>query len=55
MADGGLMTDNPKEKPIDDVDRRGFLHCMAWAGSGVVWTMAGGVPTSKLLGQTRGA
>ena len=39
----------------DGVDRRGFLRCMAWAGTGVVWTMAGGVPTSKLLGQTGGS
>lgn len=38
----------------DGVDRRGFLRCMAWAGTGVVWTIAGGVPTSKLLGQTGG-
>ncbi len=38
----------------DGIDRRGFLRCMAWAGSGVVWTVAGGVPTSKLLGQTGG-
>jgi 3',5'-cyclic-AMP phosphodiesterase len=38
----------------DGIDRRGFLRCMAWAGSGVVWTIAGGVPTSKLLGQTGG-
>jgi 3',5'-cyclic-AMP phosphodiesterase len=38
----------------DGIDRRGFLSCMAWAGSGVVWTIAGGVPTSKLLGQTKG-
>jgi 3',5'-cyclic AMP phosphodiesterase CpdA len=48
------MTDILKTtKAVDDVDRRGFLKCMAWAGSGVVWTMAGGVPTSKLLGQTK--
>ena len=33
----------------DNIDRRGFLECMAWAGTGVVWTVAGGVPTSKLL------
>ncbi len=33
----------------DDVDRRGFLQCMAWAGAGMVWTITGGVPTSKLL------
>ena len=36
----------------DGVDRRGFLRCMAWAGTGVVWTIAGGVPSSKLLGET---
>jgi 3',5'-cyclic-AMP phosphodiesterase len=24
-------------------DRRGFLTCMAWVGTGAVWTMAGGV------------
>jgi plastocyanin len=30
----------------DGIDRRGFLRCMAWAGTGVVWSMAGGVPTS---------
>jgi 3',5'-cyclic AMP phosphodiesterase CpdA len=36
----------------DNIDRRGFLRCMAWAGTGVVWTITGGVPSSKLLGQT---
>ncbi len=30
--------------------RRGLLHCMLWAGAGVVWTVAGGVPRSGLLG-----
>src|SRR5262245_47462320 len=34
----------------DGIDRRGFLKCMQWAGAGVVWSMAGGVPTSRLLG-----
>jgi 3',5'-cyclic-AMP phosphodiesterase len=48
------MTDFRKTEN-DGVDRRGFLRCMAWAGSGVVWTIAGGVPSSKLLGQTGGA
>jgi len=24
-------------------DRRGFLQCMAWVGTGAVWTLAGGV------------
>lgn len=30
----------------DGIDRRGFLRCMAWAGTGMVWGMKGGVPTS---------
>ena len=36
----------------DGVDRRGFLKCMAWAGTGVLWTVSGGVLTSKILGAT---
>jgi Icc protein len=35
----------------DGIDRRGFLECMAWAGTGVIWTLAGGVPTSRAFGQ----
>jgi 3',5'-cyclic AMP phosphodiesterase CpdA len=27
----------------DGVDRRGFLKCMAWAGTGVVWAVSGGM------------
>jgi len=34
----------------DGVDRRGFLKCMAWAGTGLVWTLTGGVPVSQLFG-----
>jgi len=26
-----------------DVDRRGFLKCMAWVGTGAMWTLTGGV------------
>ena len=26
----------------DGVDRRGFIKCMAWAGTGVLWLMSGG-------------
>ena len=39
----------------DGIDRRGFLSCMAWAGTGLVWTMVGGAPTSKLFAATAGA
>ncbi|MGA8030075.1 MAG: metallophosphoesterase [Bryobacteraceae bacterium] len=35
----------------DGVDRRGFLQCMAWAGTGMVWTATGGVLSSKAFGQ----
>jgi predicted phosphodiesterase len=36
----------------DGIDRRNFLSCMAWAGTGLLWTMAGGVPTSRLFAAT---
>jgi 3',5'-cyclic-AMP phosphodiesterase len=26
--------------------RRGFLKCMTWAGTGLVWTVAGGIPAA---------
>lgn len=35
----------------DGIDRRGFLKCMAWAGTGLVWSFAGGIPTSYALGR----
>jgi len=42
-----------------EVDRRGFLKCMQWAGAAVVWSLTGGVPGSQLLGsektKTKGA
>lgn len=37
---GGTLREHP---------RRGFLKCMVWAGTGVLWTVAGGVPRSRLL------
>jgi len=30
----------------DGIDRRGFLNCMAWVGTGVVFAMSGGVLAS---------
>ena len=33
-------------------NRRGVLKCMLWAGTGVVWTVSGGVPRSMLLGSS---
>ena len=45
-----IITDNHNN---DGVDRRGFLNCMAWAGSGVLWTLAGGTLTSEAFGQKK--
>jgi Icc protein len=39
----------------DGIDRRGFLHCMAWAGTGIVWSFAGGIPVSSVFGATTAA
>ncbi|HVT74489.1 MAG TPA: metallophosphoesterase [Lacunisphaera sp.] len=39
----------------DGLDRRGFLQCMAWAGTGVLWSVSGGVLSSRVLAQTTGA
>jgi 3',5'-cyclic AMP phosphodiesterase CpdA len=38
-------------EPAAGANRRGFLSCMAWVGTGVVWTLSGGVASSRLLGQ----
>src|SRR6266705_2783307 len=35
----------------DGIDRRGFLQCMAWDGTGLLWTFSGGVLASKTLAQ----
>jgi hypothetical protein len=35
----------------DGIDRRGFLECMAWAGTGVIWMMTGGTLKSYGMSQ----
>src|ERR1700760_541832 len=47
--DGSAEGDRPRAG--DGIDRRNFLGCMAWAGTGLLWTFAGGVPSSRLLAQ----
>jgi 3',5'-cyclic AMP phosphodiesterase CpdA len=38
------MEDRINHDPTGDgIDRRGFLKCMAWAGTGLVWTVSGGI------------
>jgi len=33
----------------DGIDRRGFLHCMAWAGTGLLWTISGHLISEQQL------
>lgn len=35
----------------DGIDRRGFIKCMAWAGTGVLWLMSGG--SLKAMGMSQ--
>ncbi len=37
------------------ISRRQTLECMAWAGGGLVWTLAGGVPKSRLISSASAA
>ena len=46
--------DNTRGADEDGVDRRGFLSCMAWAGTGALWIMKGGVLESHSLGRLVG-
>ncbi|HVW12594.1 MAG TPA: metallophosphoesterase [Mucilaginibacter sp.] len=42
---------NERNDNNDGIDRRGFLECMAWAGTGVLWMMTGGVLKSYGMSQ----
>jgi 3',5'-cyclic-AMP phosphodiesterase len=46
-----VIDQNLQDLNNDGVDRRGFLKCMAWAGTGVVWTLSGGLPVSRAFGK----
>jgi Icc protein len=56
MSDQHLPESAPETSALtpssDGIDRRNFLSCMAWAGTGLIWSMVGGVPTSKLFAAT---
>jgi 3',5'-cyclic-AMP phosphodiesterase len=49
MADESQDSTDQKMQDLnnDGIDRRGFLKCMAWAGTGLVWTISGGIPVSR--------
>jgi 3',5'-cyclic-AMP phosphodiesterase len=37
------------DQSTDGIDRRGFLKCMAWAGTGLLWSVGGGLLSSQVL------
>jgi len=51
------MADRPLLTPVEDglIGRRGMLKCMAWAGTGVLWTVSGGVASSVLASEASAA
>jgi 3',5'-cyclic-AMP phosphodiesterase len=49
-----LLRQIKENRNEDGVDRRGFLQCMAWAGTGMIWTASGGLLSSKVFGQMAG-
>jgi Icc protein len=59
---GGHMADTKQdlidqklpELDQDGINRRGFLKCMAWAGTGLVWTVSGGIPVSRAFAKSYG-
>ena len=40
---------------MDSIDRRGFLECMAWAGTGLLWAASGGVLSSRMVSSAAAA
>jgi len=46
-----MNTNDESPHSGDGIDRRGFLECMAWAGTGLVWSLNGGLPGARVFGQ----
>jgi 3',5'-cyclic AMP phosphodiesterase CpdA len=57
QAEINIATEDAKSAVENDgLSRRGALKCMVWAGTGILWTLSGGVPKSLgLLGDALAA
>ena len=55
VSNAGSTAHTSPDGSSDGIDRRGFLKCMAWAGTGLVWSFAGGVPVSRVFGESHHA
>ena len=50
-----IRRENEDESGEPGTTRRGFIReCMAWAGTGLLWSVSGGVLSSRALGQPAG-
>lgn len=50
FKEDAIVAENPGARSAEDgIDRRNFLGCMAWAGTGLLWTLSGGVPAARLF------
>src|SRR5262249_2175099 len=49
------MTNRDWKNGGPEMDRRGALECMVWAGTGLLWTISGGVPSSLFIGDAKAA
>jgi 3',5'-cyclic-AMP phosphodiesterase len=49
-----MLENRDQQKTSDQIDRRGMLACMAWVGTGVVWTLRGGILSSQAFGAETG-
>ncbi|MDR3496644.1 MAG: metallophosphoesterase [Ancalomicrobiaceae bacterium] len=48
----------PDETPhhdADGIDRRGFLECMSWAGTGLLWSVSAGIPAALTMAKAAAA
>jgi 3',5'-cyclic AMP phosphodiesterase CpdA len=43
------IANDPAAAGGEGQSRRGVLECMVWAGAGVLWTVSGGIPRSRLI------
>ena len=46
-----MIDEMHSESANDGVDRRGFMKCMAWAGTGSALDAIGGLPAARAFGQ----
>lgn len=51
------MSDTGGKRDVTEagLSRRGILECMTWAGAGMLWTVSGGIPRSRLIGNANAA